>query len=281
MHQQPQSEGGGNNPQPSSHDQNNPNPSTTASSSTPIFPPTYPPTSSSSSNNPSADLYAAGLDTLAEAADSNSAALGSLVGGPGGEYEPFEALHEHLLGGGVGLGGMFGGTGVGGKNRTGEGMDGGAAGGKRGGDELLAGLRGMPYHFNHHPHSHHPHQQQQAQQHQQHQQHHQQHPSSSSGSQRIGSGGTGEYDLDQSMGNGHTHAHGHGHDDNLDDAGGGQELLDENGMPLLGGANARIQDDKQRKRIMQACEPCRIRKAKVSPDRGVWIEGVIFGLGPG
>lgn len=32
---------------------------------------------------------------------------------------------------------------------------------------------------------------------------------------------------------------------------------------LLGGANAKITLDKERKRIMQACEPCRLRKAKV------------------
>lgn len=42
------------------------------------------------------------------------------------------------------------------------------------------------------------------------------------------------------------------------------ELLDEHGVVIPGGANARIQDDKQRKRIMQACEPCRVRKARVS-----------------
>ncbi|KAH8081841.1 hypothetical protein HD553DRAFT_75524 [Filobasidium floriforme] len=40
------------------------------------------------------------------------------------------------------------------------------------------------------------------------------------------------------------------------------ELLDEHGVVIPGGANARIQDDKQRKRIMQACEPCRVRKAR-------------------
>jgi hypothetical protein len=34
--------------------------------------------------------------------------------------------------------------------------------------------------------------------------------------------------------------------------------------PVLGGANAKARDEKQRKRIIQACEPCRIRKAKVS-----------------
>lgn len=32
---------------------------------------------------------------------------------------------------------------------------------------------------------------------------------------------------------------------------------------LLGGANATVTFDKERKRIMQACEPCRMRKAKV------------------
>lgn len=44
--------------------------------------------------------------------------------------------------------------------------------------------------------------------------------------------------------------HGSGEDDGL--------------VPMLGGANAKARDEKQRKRIIQACEPCRIRKAKVS-----------------
>jgi hypothetical protein len=39
---------------------------------------------------------------------------------------------------------------------------------------------------------------------------------------------------------------------------------DDDGMtPMLGGANGKLRDEKQRKRIVQACEPCRIRKAKV------------------
>ncbi|KAJ9112253.1 hypothetical protein QFC22_006337 [Naganishia vaughanmartiniae] len=38
---------------------------------------------------------------------------------------------------------------------------------------------------------------------------------------------------------------------------------DDDGMnPMLGGANGKLRDEKQRKRIVQACEPCRIRKAK-------------------
>ena len=32
--------------------------------------------------------------------------------------------------------------------------------------------------------------------------------------------------------------------------------------PVLGGANAKARDEKQRKRIVQAYEPCRIRKAE-------------------
>jgi hypothetical protein len=43
--------------------------------------------------------------------------------------------------------------------------------------------------------------------------------------------------------------------------------LDEHGNPILGGANASLLDDKQRKRIMQACEACRTRKAKVRDAR--------------
>lgn len=31
---------------------------------------------------------------------------------------------------------------------------------------------------------------------------------------------------------------------------------------MLGGANAKARDEKQRKRIVQAYEPCRIRKAE-------------------
>lgn len=39
---------------------------------------------------------------------------------------------------------------------------------------------------------------------------------------------------------------------------------DDDGMtPVLGGANGKVRDEKQRKRIVQACEPCRVRKAKV------------------
>ncbi|KAJ9102893.1 hypothetical protein QFC19_004623 [Naganishia cerealis] len=37
---------------------------------------------------------------------------------------------------------------------------------------------------------------------------------------------------------------------------------DEGLAPMLGGANGKLRDEKQRKRIVQACEPCRIRKAK-------------------
>lgn len=60
-----------------------------------------------------------------------------------------------------------------------------------------------------------------------------------------------------SQGYGHPHQglneHEHEHE---------REDVDEHGNPAPGGANARLQDDKQRKRIMQACEACRVRKAK-------------------
>ncbi len=69
----------------------------------------------------------------------------------------------------------------------------------------------------------------------------------------------------------------HHHHNNHQDDGGYRSEPEDNGDGnfvggvggdmTLGGANAKAMDDKQRKRIIQACEPCRIRKAKVSQTR--------------
>lgn len=143
------------------------------------------------------------LDTLAAAADANSAANA-------GDYMPY-SLDSQLGGFAQALNGMGMNFGTPGHHAS------GSSGGNNHHDSSTSGnapssVRHAPYHFNH--------------------------------SSRTEDRGQGEDSQQQ------------GDLEHL--------TLDINGQPVLGGANAKLQDDKQRKRIMQACEPCRIRKAKVS-----------------
>lgn len=177
-----------------------------------------------------------------------------------GEFGSYSELHEHfglgalgqmgfgsgmgmgtgvgaglsMSGVGVGVGQGLSGIGVGGGQIVGQGHGQGQGQGERK-EKTGGGGRGMPYHFNH--------------------------PSSSSTSDPT----AGRVLAPHPHPPGPTSANGTmSFLGNPSESGGETQELDENGIPILGGANARIQDDKQRKRIMQACEPCRVRKARVS-----------------
>ena len=247
--------------------------------------PLYP---SYESHLPIYDPYPRSLDTLAEAADAEALGTGVGTGNNGngvgvgvgatsgtgnvgsggsgaGDFGGYENLHDHFgLGALSGIGGMgFGSPGMGvnvgsGMNvGVGVGMGAGVGLGVGGGQvpsgqiqgqgqgkRAESGARGMPYHFNH--------------------------PSGSDRSnlETHTSGSTTtmmDPDHPSSFGGGQQQQEYQGSvGSGTGGEGAQEELLDENGVPILGGANARIQDDKQRKRIMQACEPCRVRKARVS-----------------